>query len=55
MMVWMAAFKLPEDKTIEKEYLEAEKIKISKVSELMYTSIKNGKQVLDSLKSLNDK
>lgn len=55
MMAWMAAFKLPEDKSSEKEYLEAEKIKISQVSELMYTSIKNGKQVLDSLKSLNEK
>ena len=55
MMAWMAAFKLPEDKSSEKEYLEAEKIKISQVSELMYTSIKNGKHVLDSLKTLNVK
>lgn len=55
MMTWMAAFKLPTEKSIEKEYLEAEKVKISQVSDLMYKSIKNGKHVLDSLKSLNVK
>jgi len=55
MMAWMAAFKLPADKASESEYLASEKIKISKVSDDMYTSIKNGKHVLDSLQTLNVK
>ena len=55
MMSWMAEFKLPDDKSGETAYLESEKIKISKVSDAMYASIKNGKQVLDSLKTLNSK
>ncbi|HMR87727.1 MAG TPA: hypothetical protein PKD51_06215 [Saprospiraceae bacterium] len=55
MMTWMAEFKLPDDKSEEAAYLESEKIKISKVSDAMYESIKNGKQVLDSLKTLNSK
>lgn len=55
MMTWMADFKLPEDKTNENAYLEAEKIKISNVSDMMYSSIKNGKQMLDSLKAINIK
>jgi len=55
MMTWMAEFKLPDDKSGEAAYLESEKIKISKVSDAMYVSIKNGKQVLDSLKTLNSK
>ncbi len=55
MMAWMADFKLPKDKTKETEYLEAEKVKIKEVSDLMFASIKNGTQVLDSLKAVNIK
>ena len=55
MMTWMAEFKLPEDKTNENAYLETEKTKISNVSDMMYSSIKNGKQMLDSLKAINIK
>lgn len=51
MMTWMADFKVPDNKSKEKEYLEAQKLKISHVSDLMYSSIKNGNHLLDSLKS----
>ena len=52
MMVWMADFKLPEDKKTEEQYLAQEKLNIQNVSEKMFSSISTAKYLLDSLKSV---
>lgn len=49
MMAWMHAFKVPEDKSAAKTYLEAEKIKIQQVSDDMYRSMDEAKKLIDSL------
>lgn len=49
MMSWMADFKVPEDKTAAKSYLEAEKNKIQQVSDDMYRSMDEAKKLIDSL------
>ncbi len=49
MMAWMAEFKVPEEQVQQIPYLEIEKVKIQKVSDLMYDAIKKGQSMLDSL------
>jgi len=49
MMSWMAAFKVPEDKSSAELYLEAEKSKIQKISDDMYKSMDDAKKLIDSL------
>lgn len=49
MMTWMADFKTPEDTTAAKVYLNAEKVKIQAVSDLMAKSILSSNKLLDSL------
>jgi hypothetical protein len=49
MMTWMAAFKVPDDKTQEEAYLLLEKEKIKQVSDLMYASMDRAKKMIDSL------
>lgn len=53
MMTWMAAFKVPEDKTQEDAYLLLEKEKIKQVSDLMYASMDRAKKLIDSLQIQN--
>lgn len=53
MMTWMAAFKVPEDKTQEEAYLLLEKEKIKQVSDLMYASMDRAKKLIDSLQIQN--
>jgi hypothetical protein len=53
MMTWMAAFKVPEDKTQEEAYLILEKEKIKQVSDLMYASMDRAKKLIDSLQIQN--
>jgi len=53
MMTWMAAFKVPEDKTQEEAYLLLEKEKIKQVSVLMYASMESAKKMIDSLQIQN--
>ena len=53
MMSWMAAFKVPEDKTQEEAYLLLEKEKIKQVSDIMYSSMDRAKKMIDSLQILN--
>ncbi len=53
MMAWMAAFKVPEDKTLEGAYLLLEKEKIKQVSDMMYSSMDRAKKMIDSLQILN--
>ncbi len=52
MMSWMAAFKIPEDKTNETTYLESEKVKIQQVSDRMFAAMKAAASTIDSLKSV---
>ena len=52
MMSWMAAFKIPEDKTKEIPYLESEKVKIQQVSDKMFAAMKAAASTIDSLKSI---
>ena len=53
MMTWMAAFKVPENKTQEEAYLLLEKEKIKQVSDLMYASMDRAKKLIDSLQIQN--
>lgn len=53
MMTWMAAFKVPEDKTQDEAYLLLEKEKIKQVSVLMYASMESAKKMIDSLQIQN--
>lgn len=51
MMTWMADFKVPDDKSQEESYLQAEKVKIQAVSDQMYGAMKTAATLIDSLKS----
>ena len=51
MMAWMADFKVPDDKDLEKVYLTQELLNIKKVGTTMVSSIQDAKFLLDSLKS----
>lgn len=55
MMVWMEEFKMPEKNTNEKLYLEAEKTKIQKVSNDMYSAMDLAKNFLDNIKKEDSK
>jgi hypothetical protein len=51
MMSWMAEFNVPEDKNQQTTYLNNERIKIQKVSDMMYDAIRKGRMVLDSIQA----
>ncbi|MBK6785763.1 MAG: SCO family protein [Saprospiraceae bacterium] len=49
MMVWMAEFRMPENKAKTTAYLEKEKVKIQKVSDDMYYSMELAQKLINSL------
>ncbi len=51
MMSWMHSFKVPDKSDAKKIYLEQEKDKISKVSEMIYRSMDQAKATIDSLQT----
>lgn len=54
MMSWMASFKVPDDTSAVEIYLSGEKEKISVISNLIFQSINDARDLLDSLQTKND-